>query len=134
VQGDDEKSVGDILYVEDDSASGRLMRSIVEREGYRIKVVSSGQEFLKVLGESKPDLVLVDLHLPDASGLDLLAKSRYRYPDVPVIAFPCGGRPLGQISGFFDIRFRAGGAVRASLARQCARTSERNRARAYDLP
>ena len=85
MQGDDEKSVGDILYVEDDSASGRLMRSIVEREGYRIKVVSSGQEFLKVLGESKPDLVLVDLHLPDASGLDLLAKSRYRYPDVPVI-------------------------------------------------
>ena len=61
------------------------MQSIVEREGYRIKIVSSGQDFLKALGESRPDLVLVDLHLPDASGLDLLAKSRYRYPDVPVI-------------------------------------------------
>lgn len=81
----DDKLLADILYVEDDSASGRLMQSIVEREGYRIKIVSSGQDFLKALGESRPDLVLVDLHLPDASGLDLLAKSRYRYPDVPVI-------------------------------------------------
>jgi DNA-binding NtrC family response regulator len=79
------KSLADILYVEDDAASGRLVQSMVEREGYSIKVVSSGQEFLKILAGSKPDLVLVDLHLPDASGLDLLAKSRYRYPEVPVI-------------------------------------------------
>lgn len=82
---EDEKAVAEILYVEDDIVSGRLVQSIVEREGYRIKIVSSGQEFIKSLAEHKPDLVLADLHLPDASGLDLLAKSRYRYPDVPVI-------------------------------------------------
>ena len=80
-----EKSLANILYVEDDSASGRLVQSIVEHEGYTIKVVSSGQEFQKILGENKPDVVLVDLHLPDASGFELLAKSRYRYPEVPVI-------------------------------------------------
>jgi DNA-binding NtrC family response regulator len=80
-----EKTVAEILYVEDDTVSGRLVQSIVEREGYRIKIVSSGQEFIKSLAEHKPDLVLADLNLPDASGLDLLAKSRYRYPDVPVI-------------------------------------------------
>jgi DNA-binding response OmpR family regulator len=82
---EDEKAVAEILYVEDDIVSGRLVKSIVEREGYRIKIVSNGQEFIKSLAEHKPDLVLADLHLPDASGLDLLAKSRYRYPDVPVI-------------------------------------------------
>jgi two-component system, NtrC family, response regulator AtoC len=80
-----EKSAAEILYVEDDSVSGRLVQSILEREGYRIRVVSSGQEFLKILAASRPDLVLLDLHLPDASGLDLLAKSRNRYPDVPAI-------------------------------------------------
>jgi DNA-binding NtrC family response regulator len=82
---EDEKAAAEILYVEDDIVSGRLVQSIVEREGYRIKIVSSGQEFIKSLAEHKPDLVLADLNLPDASGLDLLAKSRYRYPDVPVI-------------------------------------------------
>src|ERR687898_717770 len=80
-----EKTVAEILYVEDDTVAGRLVLSIVEREGHRIKIVSSGQEFIKSLAEHKPDLVLADLNLPDASGLDLLAKSRYRYPDVPVI-------------------------------------------------
>jgi DNA-binding NtrC family response regulator len=81
----DSKPIANILYVEDDLASGRLAQSIVEREGYAIKVVSTGQDFLKTLAEIKPDLILMDLHLPDASGLDLLAKSRFRYPDVPVI-------------------------------------------------
>jgi DNA-binding NtrC family response regulator len=34
---------------------------------------------------NKPDLLLVDLHLADASGLDLMAKARLRLPDSPVI-------------------------------------------------
>jgi two-component system, OmpR family, response regulator ArlR len=80
-----EKSATEILYVKDDSVSGRLVQLILEREGYRVRVVSSSQEFLKILAASRPDLVLLDLHLPDASGLDLLAKSRNRYPDVPAI-------------------------------------------------
>ncbi len=47
-------------------------------------VVPTGEEFLRAL-DDKPDLILLDLHLPDASGLDLLARSRARYPDVPAI-------------------------------------------------
>ena len=85
MQDNDSKTRAEILYAEDDLASGRLVQSIVEREGYAINVLSTGEEFLKALADHKPDVVLVDLNLPDASGLDLLAKSRFRYPDVPVI-------------------------------------------------
>jgi DNA-binding NtrC family response regulator len=74
-----------ILYAEDDPPSGRLVRSIAESEGYSIKVVTTGQEFLRALGEDKPDLILLDLHLPDALGLELLAKARVRSAEVPVI-------------------------------------------------
>ena len=74
-----------ILYAEDDPPSGRLVRSIAESEGYSIKVVTTGQEFLRTLGEDKPDLILLDLHLPDALGLELLAKARVRSAEVPVI-------------------------------------------------
>jgi len=80
----DAKPAVQILYAEDDPASGRLVKSIAATEGYSVTVFGTGQEFLRAL-EDKPDLVLLDLHLPDASGLDLLAKSRARYPDVPVI-------------------------------------------------
>jgi len=81
----DTKAAVSILYAEDDPASGRLVRSIAETEGYAVTVVPTGQEFLRLLSSDRPDLVLLDLHLPDASGLDLLAKSRARYADVPVI-------------------------------------------------
>ena len=74
-----------ILYAEDDPPSGRLVQSIAESEGYAIKVVATGQEFLRALAEDKPDLILLDLHLPDAMGLDLLSKARVRSPEAPVI-------------------------------------------------
>jgi DNA-binding NtrC family response regulator len=74
-----------ILYVEDDPPSGRLVQSIAESAGYAIDVVRTGGEFLSALASTKPDLLLVDLHLPDASGLELLAKARLRLPESPVI-------------------------------------------------
>jgi DNA-binding NtrC family response regulator len=73
------------LYAEDDLPSGRLIRSIVEGQGYTINVVTTGADFLKVLTVEKPDVVLLDLHLPDASGLDLLAKTKIKLPAAPVI-------------------------------------------------
>jgi len=74
-----------ILYVEDDPASGRLVQSIAETAGYEVDVVTTGSAFLSSLTTNKPDLLLVDLHLPDASGLELLAKARLRLPESPVI-------------------------------------------------
>ena len=74
-----------ILYAEDDPPSGRLVQSIAEKEGYSVRVVTTGQAFIKALGEEKPDLFLLDLNLPDASGLDLLVRARVRLPEAPVI-------------------------------------------------
>ena len=74
-----------ILYAEDDPPSGRLVRSIAESEGYTIKVVATGKEFLSAISEFKPNLLLIDLHLPDALGLDLLAQARARLPAAPAI-------------------------------------------------
>jgi CheY-like chemotaxis protein len=61
----DAKPAVQILYAEDDPASGRLVKSIAGTEGYSVTIFGTGQEFLRAL-EDKPDLVLLDLHLPDA--------------------------------------------------------------------
>ena len=74
-----------ILYAEDDPVSGRLVQRIAETEGYSVKVLATGQEFLQFLPLEKPDLLLLDLQLPDTSGLELLARTRARLPDAPVI-------------------------------------------------
>src|ERR1051325_9561616 len=82
---DKNHSGAQLLYAEDDAPSGRLVQRIAETEGYHVKVVTSGQECLRVLQIEKPDLLLLDLHLPDTSGLDLLARTRLRCPETPVI-------------------------------------------------
>jgi DNA-binding NtrC family response regulator len=74
-----------VLFVEDDAASARLVKGIAEKEGYAIRLAASGKEFLKLLAEEPPDLFLVDLTLPDASGLDLLEKARQARPEAPAI-------------------------------------------------
>src|SRR3989337_3326739 len=74
-----------ILYAEDDPPSGRLVRSIAESEGYTIKVVATGKDLLSAISEFKPNLLLIDLHLPDALGLDLLSQARVRLPSAPAI-------------------------------------------------
>ncbi len=74
-----------IVYVEDDPATGRLVKAIAEKEGYTLRVMSSGREFLKAVQGDPPDLCLIDLSLPDASGLDLLGQLRRSNPAVPAI-------------------------------------------------
>jgi DNA-binding NtrC family response regulator len=83
--GNHSRAAVHILYAEDDPPSGRLVQSIAESEGYSITVVTTGREFLVALADEKPELVLLDLNLPDASGLELLPKARLRLPGTPVI-------------------------------------------------
>jgi two-component system NtrC family response regulator len=76
---------GRIFYVEDDVPTGRIVKAIAEKEGYALRLIPSGKDFLKLLPEDPPDLCLLDLTLPDASGLDLLDKLRRSHPNIPAI-------------------------------------------------
>ncbi|MFG6488005.1 response regulator [Roseateles sp. BYS78W] len=66
-----------VLYVEDDPVNAMLMQGIVElRTGCSLLVARSGAEARRFVAERRVDLVLCDLHLPDAAGDELLAKLR----------------------------------------------------------
>ena len=72
-----------ILYVEDDPTSARIAQTIVEKEGYRIALAGTSRECRKILAEDCPDVIMIDLTLPDASGLDILEKVHEQQPDLP---------------------------------------------------
>lgn len=65
-----------ILAVEDQPASLALLRRILEPEGFDVKEARSGAEALAVAQETRPDLVLLDMHLPDMHGLEVLRRMR----------------------------------------------------------
>ena len=61
-----------ILIVDDEENIGRSLRMILEREGYQVNAVRSGAEFRAFPERARIDLFLLDMRLPDASGIDLL--------------------------------------------------------------
>ncbi|MCV2351503.1 response regulator [Paucibacter sp. Y2R2-4] len=66
-----------VIYVEDDRINIVLMEEVFRRlPGWRLECAEDGAQALTLLSEDQPDLVLIDMNLPDMTGLDLLQKLR----------------------------------------------------------
>ncbi|HVX61608.1 MAG TPA: response regulator, partial [Pirellulales bacterium] len=61
-----------ILLIEDESPIRKFVRASLEREGYRLIEAETGQKALALAASQPPDLVILDLGLPDKDGLDVL--------------------------------------------------------------
>ena len=74
-----------ILVVDDESGILETLKILFKGEGYRVDVASSGKEAITRLDGEQPDLVLTDIRMGGASGLEVLAKAREVDPELPVI-------------------------------------------------
>ena len=76
-----------ILIVEDEPDIAQLIKRQLEDSGYRVSVLGSGPAVVAVVEDSQPDLVILDLILPDMDGMDVLRdlKANIITADVPVI-------------------------------------------------
>ena len=74
----------DILLIEDDLATIRLLKSYFESKGYSCKGVISGTKGIEELRTSTPKIILLDIILPDLSGYDLckMIKSEKKFPSI----------------------------------------------------
>ena len=74
-----------ILVVDDESGILETLKILFKGQGYRVDVASSGKEAITTLDGERPDLVLTDIRMAGASGLEVLAKAREVDPELPVI-------------------------------------------------
>ena len=80
-----------ILVVDDDASLRRILELQLEEAGYEVRTARDPAEALARLEESTPALVLTDLKMPGASGLDLLRTLRARHPELTVIIITAFG-------------------------------------------
>ncbi|NWF75138.1 MAG: response regulator [Nitrospirae bacterium] len=74
-----------ILVVDDDLHIQRLYKEEFEDEGYDVVVASNGQEALEKFDTESPDIVTLDILLPDIDGIRLLRQMKEKKPKVPII-------------------------------------------------
>ena len=77
-----------ILVVEDNDRSRRLLRILLRSRGYNVMEAATGDEAMNCLKEQKPDLILMDIQLPKVDGLGLTReiKSDVETRNIPIIA------------------------------------------------
>jgi len=73
-----------ILVVDDERAIRRFLRASLSTHGHTIYEAASGAEALAMIAEQRPDMVFLDLGLPDADGIDIIQRLR-EWSSVPVI-------------------------------------------------
>jgi len=78
-----------ILVIDDEPSIRKSYSNFLEDYNYSTLEASNGHEGMVLLKEKKPDLVLVDLHMPDIDGLDILAWATEHAPNTPTIV--CSG-------------------------------------------
>jgi DNA-binding response OmpR family regulator len=74
-----------IMVVDDEKNILSLYQLELEEEGYEVVTANSGKEALELFDKEKPDLVTLDIMMPNMDGIQVLRKLKEKNPNVPVI-------------------------------------------------
>lgn len=74
-----------ILIVDDDVHILRLYKEELEDEGYEVVIANTGKKALELFEKENPDIVTLDILMPDIDGITLLRKMKDQQPKIPII-------------------------------------------------
>ena len=88
-----------VLLVEDDERISEPLVRVLRSEDLEVTHVAAGQPALDAVAAARPDLVLLDLTLPDLDGLDVCRRLRVDHPDLPIIMLTARAEEMDVIVG-----------------------------------
>ena len=97
-----------ILVVEDNEKNMKLFRDVLQASGYRLLEATTGERAMALAAEHQPNLVLMDIQLPDIDGVEALGRLRAdaRTASIPVVALTAQAMH-GDRERFLDAGFDA---------------------------
>ncbi|WP_286976745.1 response regulator transcription factor [Pseudomonas sp.] len=88
-----------LLLIDDDVELCELLNHWLSQEGFTVSACHDGESAKRALAEQEPDAVVLDVMLPDGSGLELLKQLRSDFPELPVLMLSARGEPFDRILG-----------------------------------
>jgi DNA-binding response OmpR family regulator len=79
------KMVKNILVIEDENDLNRYIRELLADNGYSVQSAIKGTEALEIIKKTEPDLIILDLGLPDIDGENICKQIKKEHPDLPII-------------------------------------------------
>jgi two-component system cell cycle response regulator DivK len=97
-----------VLVVEDNEKNMKLFRDVLQASGYRLLEATTGERAMELAAEHQPNLVLMDIQLPDIDGVQALGRLRAdaRTASIPVVALTAQAMH-GDRQRFLDAGFDA---------------------------
>lgn len=92
-------SAPDILVVDDEPQVRQVVASYLESEGYVVRAAANGTDALAEIARKRPDLIVLDLMLPEVDGLTVLQRLRASGDSVPVIVLSARGQESERVAG-----------------------------------
>ncbi len=87
-----------VLVADDEPSITKLVSLVLTEEGFRVVTANGGEEALKKAEEIRPDIVLLDIVMPDLDGIEVMRQLRERRP-VPVILLTAKGSTADKAKG-----------------------------------
>lgn len=88
-----------VLVVDDDAELQELIALTLQREGWSVNGALTAQQGAWLLAQHRPDVVVLDVMLPDGNGLDLLSRWRSEYPDTAILMLSAIGDSHDRVRG-----------------------------------
>lgn len=93
---------GDILVIDDLLTNVRLLSEILTIDGYEVREVLSGKDALKIIDYDPPELILLDIMMPEMDGYEVCRqiKLKEKYAGIPIIFVSAKGELFDKVKGF----------------------------------
>ncbi len=99
ITGDSDESPMTVLLVEDEDSLRKVLRDLLEREGYRVLEAANGVQALDEIDRGNPDVILLDLNIPQLDGFGVLQhiRAKPQMADLPVIVLTARGDEEAEV-------------------------------------
>ncbi len=93
-----------VLIVDDEPDALELVKLVLESAGFETTLAMSGMEALDKIDASKPDLVLLDIMMPDMDGWDVFRKIKEKNPEIPVAILTAKAQNIDKLLGLHVLK------------------------------